>query len=132
MAELFIPFVTQGLDLIFSFFLFHFLIGICLSRIDWKSCKKVSKPKFSSLFSIKKLKITLGCVYSFTSYVVSFEIFYNNELRKVVRNWNCGITRKIFKRWVVHKDYIDRCCSFFSHFDTKSNLWSEIIIAELL
>ena len=54
----------------------------------------VAKFQFVSYRSLLKesdqcesFKISLGSVSSFTSLVGSFETFYDNQLRKVVRNW---------------------------------------------
>ena len=53
------PFVTKGLDLIFSFFLANFLTGAYLSKVLLKSRRKISKPKSVSLFSMAKIQFFL-------------------------------------------------------------------------
>ena len=50
-SKVLMPLVIHGLDILFSLF-FTVLIGACLSKVLLIKCKKVSKPRFVSLFSV--------------------------------------------------------------------------------
>ena len=93
------PFVIQGLDLIFCSFLVDFLIGACLSRVLLKSRKKVSKPKCISLFSVTKFqfiscrslfetvnikisKVSVGSTYSLSLQVAQIPLKFSRMI-----NW---------------------------------------------
>ena len=79
------PFVIQGLDLIFSSFLVDFLISACLSRALLKSRKKVSKPRSTPLFFVAKFQF------------ISCRTFLKESMLKYLKCLQVLLTRSCFR-----------------------------------
>ena len=55
--------------------------------------------------------------------------FSYNELGKVVRYRRCDVSKMLS---IIYKDVVYQCCCFFSNSSRKRNLWSKVVIKELL